>query len=907
MTSWTVMLRLARRDLRRHAGRAMLTMALVALPTLVLAALATTVATASISETEHLSSRLGSAPGAVKVFANGTPDQHLFGVEQYAPTFDSGVTVGRPGALLDGARVADAETVGQLTGGTAYPLTIETTRVVVGDRRIRASVLGTDGRTPVYAGTATLTSGRWPRTADEVLVTDAGSSIGIPTRGSFVLHTDSRSDRKLTVVGAARTMDGHDLVTLPQSGATETSFLIDRAQPVSWADVQKWNTYGLLVLSRHLVEHPDLVPPAPPGFGAATDNRVPSNAIVLLLTGSVLLTVLVAGPAFTTSAARHRQALGQLASNGATRSMLRRYVLAQAVLLGVLSALVAVVLGALLGITITEVARRVSPRHAYGPVEVPWTQLLGLALVGVVSALVAAVFPAVSAARVNVVAVLRGHVSRPKVRVGWPILGAVLAVAGGALLWRTITASSLGGGEVPIAVGGVLLFGGAVVALPWLLVQVARLASVLPVAGRMATRDIGRQRSRATSGVAAVMAATALMTALAVGGGSDVAQAKRDYVPSAPAGEAFARSAPADLTRFAATARQLDPSLQIDEVRTTGALGWPDGRQPTERDVLYANAPSCPVPTSSVTDGAAGCASLGEGGMGTITVVEPAAAARMFNLSSTAQMWLNKGNVLAVQGDSGTVADGVRLKTIPDAVVRNGRLRFAWDRVPLEGAARPLAHTTTVPVRVLDASTPLLDSLRLSGIAVIVPTTLAARHGWNVPVSELRLHTSGGISTALEQRLRDRAPESVWFGVERGYQDRMMLIIEIMIASFALITLIVTLIGTALAQIEGRADQSTLAAIGAPRSIRRRMAAGYATAIGLVGGAVGFVVGLVPGIAVTWPLTTGTDASANTTGPVIAIPWAFLAPALIGVPLVAAIVAMAVTRSNPSVTRREAT
>lgn len=54
-------------------------------------------------------------------------------------------------------------------------------------------------------------------------------------------------------------------------------------------------------------------------------------------------------------------------------------------------------------------------------------------------------------------------------------------------------------------------------------------------------------------------------------------------------------------------------------------------------------------------------------------------------------------------------------------------------------------------------------------------------------------------------------------------------------------------------------------------------------------------------------MTTGTDASANTTGPVIAIPWAFLAPALIGVPLVAAVAAMAVTRSNPSVIRREAT
>lgn len=76
--------------------------------------------------------------------------------------------------------------------------------------------------------------------------------------------------------------------------------------------------------------------------------------------------------------------------------------------------------------------------------------------------------------------------------------------------------------------------------------------------------------------------------------------------------------------------------------------------------------------------------------------------------------------------------------------------------------------------------------------------------------------------------------------------------------------------------------------------------------IGFVGSAIGFVVGLVPGIAATRPLTMEHWNPLAAKHPLINIPWELLVPALIGVPVVAALAAMLVTRSNPSITRRQA-
>jgi putative ABC transport system permease protein len=78
--------------------------------------------------------------------------------------------------------------------------------------------------------------------------------------------------------------------------------------------------------------------------------------------------------------------------------------------------------------------------------------------------------------------------------------------------------------------------------------------------------------------------------------------------------------------------------------------------------------------------------------------------------------------------------------------------------------------------------------------------------------------------------------------------------------------------------------------------------------VGLIGAVLGVAVGLVPGIAVTYPLTaqnwdpiTGQEVA---TGPTLVIPWLPLVLVVVGVPVVAGLLAAAAIRRAPAVARR---
>jgi putative ABC transport system permease protein len=101
---------------------------------------------------------------------------------------------------------------------------------------------------------------------------------------------------------------------------------------------------------------------------------------------------------------------------------------------------------------------------------------------------------------------------------------------------------------------------------------------------------------------------------------------------------------------------------------------------------------------------------------------------------------------------------------------------------------------------------------------------------------------------------------------------------------------------------------ATLAAVGATRHTRRGIAASQALVVAGCGCLLGVAVGMVPGIAVTWPLTT--QFADEVTGrmvevpPVIVIPWLNLVAMCVGVPLLAAGLAWVAVRRHPQMTRR---
>jgi putative ABC transport system permease protein len=142
-------------------------------------------------------------------------------------------------------------------------------------------------------------------------------------------------------------------------------------------------------------------------------------------------------------------------------------------------------------------------------------------------------------------------------------------------------------------------------------------------------------------------------------------------------------------------------------------------------------------------------------------------------------------------------------------------------------------------------------------------------------------------------------------GVEHGAQIQIPVELWIIMAAAALITLGAAGIGTGLAAADGRADLSTLAAVGASPRLRRGLSLSQSAVIAGLGSVLGAAAGLGAAIAVLVALNQGyADIWPGPTPRPIAIPWLSLTVALLVVPLVAILGAGMLTRSRLPIERR---
>lgn len=900
LTTWRLMLRLARREMGAHRVRTALTVLLVALPVLIVSAGATLIVTAQVSPIEALPAQMGHAqaliqPGNSSAVSAG--DDSVRAQLSLDPHLQGGDPLRSSPRRLPGYHHG-APTPGQImsvTGGDVRPLSLDTVRVSQGERRIHATVLGIDGRENVYTGMARLDTGRWPAASGEVAVSAAGASIGIPTNGQFTVTNDAGQARILRVVGTVTTPNRQALVSLPSSA--NNGFLLDRSTPLTWSQVRDLNAYGLIALSAQVVRHPPAVIAATNGSGGGSGM---GPIVVLLLTGIAIMTVLLAGPAFTISGVRHRRALGQLASNGAQRSMLRRYVLAQAVLLGAISAVVGVSAGAALGAGAAKIIVALRPTTTMGPVDLRVGWLIGLAVFTALTCLVAALIPAIQASNTNIVAVLHGQVSPRRVRKGLPVLGLVLAVAGGVGLIRGLLVRSASANLMVVG-GGVLLFTGAIMCLPVLLASLGRCASVLPVAGRVGVRDVARQRGRSISSVGATLAVVAISSALAIAGTSDNAQQRKDYQPQAPMGAGVVSGPPAALTQTQTTLRTQVPGVTTYEIGAPTGTSFLSGQPvPGTRTPLIAVLPAgCTLNT--VVSLADHCATIGNVGQVAIGIAKTATLTTILSANAAQRAVLQGGGMLFVKTTQ-PAQPGVS-QDLPVAVA-DGPVRVAvgsatYDSNGILGKATT-SKTVTLGLRSVHVTGAVAQQIGGPGQqiqAFITPET-AARLGVRTQAVVLVLRSPGGINHATEQSISDRLPNNTSLYVEHGFSSITTRIIQIMLAAMAVLVLVVTVIGGALLQGEAAPDQATLGALGATKGLRRRIAGTQALALGLTGSVVGLVTGLVPGVAVCYPLTDSGH------GVTIVLPWVALTAVVLGVPIAAGLLAMLFTRRAPGLTQR---
>ena len=878
LSAWRLPLLLAWRDAARAKGRSTLVLAMIALPVLAVTAALVVQATSSVDGVESLDRRLGAADARVVV---------QDGVGQVFHDFDPDRNSGSMGEETGPATLAE---VREVLGADVPALEKRSLSLRVGTDKGVANAEGveTDLANPLTAGLVTLTSGRLPTGADEVVINQALADKGYAVGDRLEIVGDSGAGvstlRTPTIVGLA---ESTSLRTYPFAagppgslGSPErrTHTWLIGGGPVSWEQVRELNAIGATVLSRAVVTNPPPRTELPPElqFGYSSTDDALLAVLVLIVVMALLEVVLLAGPAFAVSARRQSRTLALLAAAGGSPAQARRVVLAGGVVLGGRPQRWAWC-SASCSAGRWSRSSSAGRRSGSGRWTSPGSESLGVAAFGLASAVIAAIAPAWIASRQDVVAVLAGRRGDRAASLRSPILGLVLMAAGiGGALYG---ARQSGGGEIFIAASAILSVLGMILLVPVVLVALARVSGGLPLSLRYSVRDAARHRTRTVPAVAAVAATVAGVVALGIAITSDAAESKATYSASLPMGEGSLSGYGLDPARWSdlrVVAAEEAPGVSVTPVRgIPEEYGMPGSdhvtyrlsfREPGVRDELLTSYSSA---------------------LGAAVLVSDEVPAILFGLRAEDRP----------RAEEALASGGIVV--ITDREVRSTEVRIRAQRK--QGRrSEPLARVDAPATYVRwEEGYPPLQAVLSPGAARslgVKPSTVALRlHG-----AEITEQQESDIQEAMSSITSDAGVY-----VERGYQnDEVTLIVQLILGALGGVLMLGgTLTATFLALSDARPDLATLSAIGASPRRRRGVAAAYALVVGLVGALLGAAVGFIPGLAVTYPLT-GTMGGAyrpeGTTLPdhFIDVPWLMIATVVVALPLFTALVVGLLSRSR---------
>ena len=209
--------------------------------------------------------------------------------------------------------------------------------------------------------------------------------------------------------------------------------------------------------------------------------------------------------------------VGLLRAAGATRGQVSRFVFSGALLLGILGAVLGALLGAAVAVLMARAVREATGLAAeVASLDVPG--VLTAAGVGIGITIIAAIEPALAAARISPVEALRARFDVPSLRRGrmsWIAFIFLVVAAMAMLAWPPVIAAS--GTQRAFAVYGVLLI--STMLSPFLLRPMARLLGLpigllLRVEERLARGSLARDRSRTTLTLGSLVIGLAMIVAL---------------------------------------------------------------------------------------------------------------------------------------------------------------------------------------------------------------------------------------------------------------------------------------------------------------------------------------------------------------------------------------------------------
>jgi putative ABC transport system permease protein len=874
-------LRLAWREAKRAKGRSALVMAMIAVPVMAITAVLVNYDTFDLSPAERADRMMGATQAAVAWPYDGPVRQEPDYLRGYSDASANRAPTEQQ--LL--AHLPAGTTVLRSETGTASVHTL----AGIGSVDTRAL----DYTDPRAQGILRQVSGHAPTSPDEVALTaKASERLG----DTVTLADGSRTFKVVGIVEDPTNLNASTIVLRP--GALEpgsVTWLAATPNPLTWAEVKQLNTFGITAVSRHVLANP----PAPGDLYDIGFNRnsARSSAIVLVGGLAMLEVVLLAGAAFAVGARRRQRSLALVAAVGGTPGHVRRIVVADGVVHGVIAGVVGAVLGIVAAVATIPWAENALAHTRAGALRVSVPQVLVLAGVGALAGVVASLAPAWMSSRQNVLAALAGRRGITRSRRRWVVVGLVLLVVG-VVVWGFGAFQA----EPSIVLIGLVVDELALVlCTPALVGLIARVSGRLPPAARIALRNASRNRTAAAPAISAVMAAVigSLVVGVVIGSTTQQEQATSSmrignvsvYSPEMDKGVSFdqARTAlratmPVDRTYDVSTATCGGQECLIYPVLPEGQacpyLGTTLGHPPTSADqrAALADARCANVRYESTYFGFAG---VGGGGLVMTVVIDPSAAAAVSDLPEedvpAVTEALQQGKVVVDNGtplDNGTVTLGARLISRQEAP----------------------PHTVTTAAFAL-------PHRPRAGINMMTPET-ATRLGFSAKPFVTLATTTRTPTVAEGDALQGVLGNNFGAYVERGpSNDDSTLIVLAIVAG--IITLGAAALATGLTAADGRAELSTLAAIGASPRLRRLLSLSQSGVIAGLGSVLGGVFGLGAAVAVLTALNRGYASTWPTPTPYpIAVPWLNVLITLLVVPLVAMLGAGLLTRSRLPIEHR---
>lgn len=542
--------RLALRDIKANKSTSALVLTLIALPMMVMVLAVTLIDSAVPTGPENAVRQLGGF------------DLQLIGIEyqegaaqnpndpfQYGGASD-------PEAKEKTTDVADVPAMLKVLDAGASGTVVHSGQVMLpgngGD--IHAEVNVGEISDPRFAGRYTLAAGNWGGPDSVVVNEDLAkvASVGVGDRLSLgetdypisgIMENSSGMGMRLSGLGMSLGLGGLEtpaLFLVPgHPAATDldmgySSVFVD-GMTLDLERQKALNASGIGSYVRDFI----ISPPSNELWGGYSGEDKQAEALfrfvaIFIIGFFVFLEVgLLAGAAFAVGAKRQRRTFALLSANGADAGTVRSIGAYSGLFLGGIGALLGMVLGLVgaWGVILWSEHRA----GGFPGLHIPWVAIAALMCLGLASAVVAAWVPARSVSRHAGFTALRtdlGHGSGPKRPVfGFVLLGLGLACWAAALAMG-LSATNYGQlnersnflmlafvAGLGLSTVGLMLSIGHII---WVLGNAGRR---LPLAGRLAVRDIQRNRGRTVPAIAALIAGTALATALATASGYSTASA----------------------------------------------------------------------------------------------------------------------------------------------------------------------------------------------------------------------------------------------------------------------------------------------------------------------------------------------------------------------------------------------